>query len=177
MLGNVCVKTKFACVLGGLLVAGCADFVDVPTAPQPVTFTSERAKTAAKTFTQSEFRFVQSTERGVSDDKEVVGARCVMKGDGFGATFNSPAILMMPAYVGDAGSINVTCRANERSVAQDFKPVNVTLQRIQQAPVPGVGLVGALVTAAAKGIATSARDPLKDEFNYPPRVVVVDGVK
>jgi hypothetical protein len=120
-------------------------------------------------------RTIISTAKGSSDDKEVLGVRCTVKGTGFTASFITPALIKMPTYVGTADPVTISCKMDKETKDREVKPINMTLARMNQASVSGGGLLGVALGAAMKGIAKASRDPLKDEFEYPTSAHVVFG--
>ncbi|SMX36535.1 hypothetical protein [Maliponia aquimaris] len=160
-----------------LILTACVKYSEITTPPQTVTFTEARAQSAATGFTDTIFRSFRSTAKGTRDDQELIGLRCTLQGNGFKASFVTPAILRMPAYKGAADPASVTCGDKADSATETLPPINMTLARMNQSTSSSGGLLGVALTAAAKGIAKAARDPLKDEFNYPGTVHVVLGAK
>ena len=99
-----------------------------------------------------------------------------MKGKGFKDELVTPEIVKIPIYKGASSPAEVSCRTDKDRASETVKPINATLARLNSTQSSGGGLVGALVTAAAKGVIAASRDPLKDEFNYPDMARVVFGV-
>ncbi|MBY6120220.1 MULTISPECIES: hypothetical protein [Mameliella] len=160
-----------------LLLAACVEYAEVKTPPQSVSFTESRAQAAVRGYSETTFRSFRSTEKGRKDNQELVGVRCSLTGTGFKAAFVTPAIVKMPAYQGAADPIAVTCRTDKDRTDKTVKPINMTLLRMNQSSTTSGGILGVALTAAAKGIAKAARDPLKDEFNYPVNIHLVLGVE
>ncbi|MCT4553379.1 MAG: hypothetical protein N4A53_01710 [Pelagimonas sp.] len=158
------------------LSAGCMQLAEIETPPQSVTFTSKQAQDNAAGFSQMAVRSFVSTEKGRKDDQEMLGARCSVKGRGFKADVVTPALIKMPIYTGASSPADISCRTDKDRASTTVKPFNATLARINATQSSGGGLLGVVVTAAVKGMATAARDPLKDEFNYPGMARVVFGV-
>lgn len=168
-------RFSFSLVVLVLALAGCVKYSEITTPPQSVNFTSKTAQEAASGFSEMQVRTLVSTAKGSKDDKEVLAVRCTIKGTGFGASFVTPAKITMPTYVGTADPVTVTCKKDKETKQVEVKPINMTLARLNQGTVSGGGLLGVAIGAAVKGIAKAARDPLKDEFEYPISVRVVFG--
>lgn len=162
---------KIALIAGLGAIAGCTNFAEVTTPPQPVAYSSAAVQQATTKTNDTTFRSFAPGETENKAGDELIGASCSMQGSGFGASFVTPAIVQMPQFKGAADPISVRCSANGQTGSNDVKPINLTLAAIQQS-TGQTSLLGILVEAAFDGIATAARNPLNDKFGYAPLIGV-----
>lgn len=153
-------------------LAACQNFAEVTTPPQPVNFTNAGVAQAAIGLDESTVRSFTQGERSDKVGSEIVGANCNLQGNGFDATFITPAILQMPNFRGAADPVNVSCTVQGKTGSYQSNAVNLTLQRINQSSGQ-TSLLGLAIEAAVQGVASAARNPLNDEFGYDPTIGVI----
>ncbi len=153
-------------------MAACTQYAEVTTPPQPVAFSNAGVQQASIGVANATMRTFTEGEKQGRIGEEILGASCNLRGSGFGADFQTPAILQLPKFRGAADPISVNCTANGQSGDLTRNATNLTLQRINQSSGQ-TSLLGVLVEAAVQGVATAARNPLKDEFGYSTNVNVI----
>lgn len=156
----------FALIAVGAMLSGCMKLAPIETPPQQVTFASKSAASKPKELQQTEIRTVASSTPGKAADKEILGAKCRLQSEGYTANIVTPTYVMLPVYTGRSSPMTMTCQGDGSKVAKTYNQQNLTLQRIQQTQDTSGSVIGILVTAAAKGVIKSTRNPLKDEFGF-----------
>lgn len=160
-----------ATLVMGVALSGCTTGVPITSPPQNVTFTSAIAQKNIAAIDVVEIRAMRSeTGAGRKKKSEVLGAACHLKGNGFKAKFVTPAKLNVPTYLGKTDAITATCTLAGERASATLMPVNVTAN-VKADPVGG-GLVGILIMVAVTASIKAARNPTKDEFDYPTVLVV-----
>ena len=144
-------------------VSGCMSYKPIGTPPQKVAFSSETARVNVHKYSSTAIRTVR--EEG-SKEIEVKGASCMITGTGYSARITTPALVELPTYHGKTDPVSVACWTPQRSAYKSVDPYNETLQRIRSTQSSTGGWAGVIGTAIGKGLATSLRNPAKDEFAY-----------
>jgi len=165
-------KTYALTALAALSLAGCQKYAEVTTQPQAVNFTSAGVAEASIETAPSTVRSFTEGEQKNRVGEEIIGASCDLRGNGFDASFITPAILQLPRFQGAADPVNLRCTAQGKTGDQESPPVNWTLERIQQSSGQ-TSLLGVMMEAVVQGVATAARNPLNDEYGYSPKIGVI----
>ncbi|MGH1423399.1 MAG: hypothetical protein ACRBBU_01630 [Pseudooceanicola sp.] len=153
-------------------LTACQSYSKIETPPVAATFTSETAKANAAKSQKIAIRAarVTKTANGKTTE-ELAGVRCNLNSTGFKASVVTPAFVTVPTYLGKTDPYTVTCKTGKETAQKTVTAINSTLQRSRSTYSSG-GLVGALAAAAVTAAIRAARDPSKDQFEYPNQTIV-----
>jgi PBP1b-binding outer membrane lipoprotein LpoB len=140
-----------------LFLAGCESGVEITTPPVEVKFTDS---TAANSIAGYDAVKVRTWAEVDGSKAELQGVPCDLKGIGYQARLNTPAIVTLPVYQGHTRPVTVTCTYNGRSVSKVQEPYNDTTA--QRTTMLGGGLLGLVISAAVE----SSRDTGADRYLY-----------
>jgi hypothetical protein len=102
--------------------------------------------------------------------QELTGVPCEFKGEGFHASFTTPAVVVAPDMGPRTPVASLTCSYNGQKSFQIVQPVNITLQKIDEnasASGAGAGIVGLIVSGISDSAQRSRRDATLDIYGYP----------
>jgi len=95
----------------------------------------------------------------------IEGANCTIKGDGYSASFDTPAIVNMPSFGKETTSATITCTYDDdKTVTERVSPVNLS-QKARTSGAVAVGLVLCTVCGVAMA-AGGAGDKTGDAFGF-----------
>ena len=103
------------------------------------------------------------------DRKELSGVPCKFVAPGFHATFVTPALVSPPDRGPRTPAGSITCTYEDASKLEIMKPVNKTVQQIEQSAAAagaGAGLIGGIVTGISASTQKSRRDARLDIYGY-----------
>ncbi len=155
------------------VVGGCTS--GPPPTPVDVNFTTSQARENVATYDTVEVRTQQAQTRG-GGRNEVIGVPCTMRGSGYTASFQTPAVVNVPTYGYSSRALQVSCAYAGRSQSATRTPINLTEQQIRESQRRATdsiedaegaeaiaGAVGAVIVAAT---AANRRNRESDVFGY-----------
>ncbi len=153
-----------------ILVAGCAERMEITTAPVDVSRTAAFPSENYSGTHPVEVRSFAVTEKseGRPEETEFSGASCSIQGRGYSASFSTPAIVNFPDYGYRSQAVTGSCRVKDSVRPIVAKPYNITVSNLQNNTGAGGGLVGMMIVGIASGIAIAANDETNDDFGYRP---------
>lgn len=148
------------------ILAGCTTPAKITQAP--ISYSKARSFDT-KSFKSDTSFVVRTLTKSSGSKAEITGVPCKFQGQGFSATFTSPAVVTAPNFGKKTPTTTLSCTYNEETVNSENKPFNLTTAQISarnQNAVAGHGLLGVLVASVATGIQKSRRDESKDVYAY-----------
>ncbi len=162
---------KFFIFCTAVAIAGCGEKpMEITKAPVEVNrtagFVTENYVGDDQAYVRSYFPKDKEAE---IDRAEFAGAACKLKGRGFTASFQTPAIVNLPDYDYYSQPVTGSCSVDGVVRPVVLKPYNET-SRSRNAAVSGGasqgGLLGMAIAGIAVGIAEAANDPTNDDWDY-----------
>jgi len=156
-----------------ILIAGCAERMEITSAPVEVTRTNAFQSQNYQGNHPVEVRSFTQIEKadGKSERKEFSGASCNIQGRGFKANFSTPAIVNFPDYGYLSQAVTGSCKVKKAVRPIVAQPYNITVANIKSNTGAGGGLLGMVVAGVANSIAIAANDETNDDFGYRPVTV------
>ncbi len=128
-----------------------------------VTFTNAAAKQGVIGFVPTR---VETVEQGagitLNSQEQSFAAACELNGDGFSATFKSPATINLPSYGDIEKPITLECSNRDKTRKQTYKVVNLS----QKKRTGNAIAVGVLLSPLAGGIMAGTGAAPKDQDVY-----------
>ncbi|MGH1367687.1 MAG: hypothetical protein ACRBCL_03660 [Maritimibacter sp.] len=113
---------------------------------------------------------VRAVNKTDGSKKELVGVACVFEGDGFKASFSTPAVVIAPEMHTRTPPASVTCTHNGVPKTKVLTPYNRTVSEINSQAMQigsGGGVVGVLIGGTMATIQNVKRDAAQDIWAYP----------
>ena len=151
-----------------VLIAGCAERMEITSAPVDVSRTSSFQSENYVGNHPVEVRSFAVSEavNGKSETTEFSGANCKIQGAGYTAKFSTPAIVNFPDHGYMSQAVTGSCQVKSAVRPIVAKPYNVTVANIKSNTGAGGGILGMVVAGVANSIAIAANDETNDDFGY-----------
>ncbi|QGX99024.1 hypothetical protein EI983_12390 [Roseovarius faecimaris] len=136
--------------------SACVELSGIETPPVTFTYSKDFDQSRLVPGMTRAFRtYAPPESASKSAGDEIKGAQCTMKSKELEASFVTPALIDMPTIRGKPSALEVTCRANGKSVT-----------RVQEPFKPHTIIVGDPVSMLVSNIVTAAVTAGSDKWSY-----------